>query len=802
MDPEGSRIQDDPDVKVMMAGSTLRKVKSRSWKKQRHFRLLEDGLTIWYKSRWAGRGHSTFSITELEAVREGHQSEVLLSIAEEFHADQCFTLVFHGRQGNLDLVAESPEEARAWIQGVRKLIQKAQTMDEKERLDQWVWDWFKKADKNKDGKMNFKEVRTLLKMMNVEMNEEHALHLFTMADKHECGSLEIEQFVHFYKMLTQRDEVWKVFQDYSGDGEKLMLEELENFLSVEQQEGEKSSQHAQELIDRYEPSESAKKQGAMSLDGFQIYLCSQEGSIFKPEHRDLHQDMSQPLSHYFISSSHNTYLLEDQLRGMSSLEAYIQALKRGCRCVEVDCWDGSDGEPVVYHGHTLTSKILFRDVISTVKEYAFKVSDFPVILSLENHCGVEQQTVMAQHLRQILGDTLQTTLLDGQVPQQLPSPQELKGKILLKAKKISSPGDCLDGTLTDEVSDEEEIANDEPGSLSTEEPSAESLNQNGKSKSKLSRELSDLVVYCKSVHFHGFEHARSHAKCYEMSSFSESKAKRLAKDAGTNFVQYNTRQLSRIYPSGFRTDSSNYNPQEMWNVGCQIVALNFQTAGLEMDLNDGLFRQNGCCGFVLKPDFMRDGNTQFSPDKPEERQGYKPLRLSIQVQSCMGDLWLQWTATTVSVNGKQEVLCAFLCWAVVFVSIVQIYLCVYQVISGQQLPKVNQKEGSIVDPLVRVEIYGVPQDHAKEETSHINNNGFNPVWNETLNFIIHAPELALVRFVVEDYDKASRNDFVGQFTLPFTCIQAGYRHIHLLSKDGTAIPPSSLFVNVSITDFT
>lgn len=66
------------------------------------------------------------------------------------------------------------------------------------------------------------------------------------------------------------------------------------------------------------------KQGAMSLDGFQMYLRSQEGSIFKPEHQDLYQDMSQPLSHYFISSSHNTYLLEDQLRGQSSLEAYIQ----------------------------------------------------------------------------------------------------------------------------------------------------------------------------------------------------------------------------------------------------------------------------------------------------------------------------------------------------------------------------------------------------------------------------------------------------------------------------------------------
>lgn len=52
-----------------------------------------------------------------------------------------------------------------------------------------------------------------------------------------------------------------------------------------------------------------------------------------------------------------------------------------------------------------------------------QTSDFPVILSLENHCGVEQQTVMARHLSQILGDNLLTTLLDGTIPQQLPSPQ-------------------------------------------------------------------------------------------------------------------------------------------------------------------------------------------------------------------------------------------------------------------------------------------------------------------------------------------------------------------------------------------
>lgn len=61
---------------------------------------------------------------------------------------------------------------------------------------------------------------------------------------------------------------------------------------------------------------------------------------------------------------------------------------------------------------------------SSESVYLFQqASDFPIIVSLENHCGLEQQTLMAQHLTQILGDLLQTSTLDGQVPQQLPSPQ-------------------------------------------------------------------------------------------------------------------------------------------------------------------------------------------------------------------------------------------------------------------------------------------------------------------------------------------------------------------------------------------
>lgn len=47
-------------------------------------------------------------------------------------------------------------------------------------IPRWISDWFKKADKNNDGRMNFKEVQDLLKMMNVDMNEHHAHRLFTV----------------------------------------------------------------------------------------------------------------------------------------------------------------------------------------------------------------------------------------------------------------------------------------------------------------------------------------------------------------------------------------------------------------------------------------------------------------------------------------------------------------------------------------------------------------------------------------------------------------------------------------------
>ena len=56
-----------------------------------------------------------------------------------------------------------------------------------------------------------------------------------------------------------------------------------------------------------------------------------------------------------------------------------------------------------------------------------------------------------------------------------------------------------------------------------------------------------------------------------------------------------------------RTDSSNYNPVPFWLCGVQIAALNFQTGEKEMQINQAWFKQNGGCGYVLKPDFMVEG---------------------------------------------------------------------------------------------------------------------------------------------------------------------------------------------------
>uniref|UniRef100_A0A8D2LHS5 Phosphoinositide phospholipase C n=1 Tax=Varanus komodoensis TaxID=61221 RepID=A0A8D2LHS5_VARKO len=732
-------LQDDKDLKFLLRGCHLLKIKSSSWKRERFYKLQEDCKTIWQESKKMLRSPESqlFSIEDIQDVRPGHKTEGMEKYARDVPECRCFSIIFKDQRKNLDLIASSEVDASHWVTGLRKIIDRSNSMNQKQKLKHWIHACLWKADKNKDNKMSFKELKNFLKEINIHIDDSYARQIFEKCDTSQTDTLEDDEIEEFYKILTERNEIDQIFVKHSGGEETMSLGHLERFLREVQHEDGAGPELALSLIERYEPNETVKQGKCMTKDGFLMYLLSADGNIFNKAHTQVYQDMGQPLSHYYISSSHNTYLMEDQLRGPSSTEAYIRALTKGCRCVELDCWDGPNSEPVIYHGYTFTSKILFCDAIKAIKNYAFKTSPYPVIISLENHCSLEQQKTMAYHLHTIFEDMLLVAPIESKT-NCFPSPEQLKGKILVKGKKLSPE--------TEEVSDEDEAAE-----MEDETVKSEVEKKRMSDKLKLAKELSDTVVYCKSVHFQGFSDTTPQA-FDEMSSFSEGKALKLAQESGNSFIHHNVGHLSRVYPAGWRTDSSNYNPVDMWNVGCQIVALNFQSKGAEMDIHQGLFQENGFCGYVLKPEFLRDEHSKFNPKSITEGPWWTPKKLQVTV------------------------------------------------ISGQQLPKVNKSKNSIVDPRVMVEIQGVQRDNEKKQTRVIDNNGFNPMWQETFEFEIDVPKLALVRFMVEDFDLSTKNDFIGQFTAPFTSLKQGYRHIHLVTRNGDQYPSATLFVHINILD--
>nr|XP_043904919.1 1-phosphatidylinositol 4,5-bisphosphate phosphodiesterase beta-4-like isoform X2 [Solea senegalensis] len=827
-------------------------------------RVDEFGFFITWKSE--GKEGQVLECSLINSIRVGAvpKDPKILSSFEasgktESDLEGCIICICSGTDlVNLNfmfMVAENPDTARKWIEGLRSVIHnsKANNVCPMTCLKKhWMRMCFVT---NVNGKIPVRGITRTFASGKTEKGIFQALKDLGLPsgknDEIEPSDFTFDIFYALTQKICPRTDIEELFKKINGNKtDYLTVDQLVSFLNENQRDPRLNEilfpfydpKRAMQIIDKYERDEQLKKKGLMSSDGFCRYLMSDENAPVFLDRLELYQEMDQPLAHYFISSSHNTYLTGRQFGGKSSVEMYRQVLLSGCRCVELDCWDGKgeDQEPIITHGKAMCTDILFKDVIQAIKETAFVTSDYPVILSFENHCSKPQQYKMAKYCDELFGDFLLKLPLENypiETARPLPSPNDLKRKILIKNKRLkpeveqkqleafkkhmeagetNTPAIIMgeeneDDTENGEKEAEDKDLNSEAPSLSEaiSEKEANNVSQsNAVSKRKDSNSikkapgddevteiseatdvtdisevsdqdnnkkvaeeaedseealiaqytyvgattnihpyLSAMVNYAQPVKFQSFDVAEERNIHHNMSSFNESVGLGYLKTNAIEFVNYNKRQMSRIYPKGGRVDSSNYMPQIFWNAGCQMVSLNFQTPDLAMQLNQGKFEYNGSCGYLLKPDFMRRSDRMFDPFSETPVDGV--------------------IAATCSV----------------------------QVFSGQFLS--DKKIGTYVE----VDMYGLPTDTIRKEfrTRMVMNNGLNPAYNEE-PFVFRKvilPDLAVLRIAVYD----DNNKLIGQRILPLDGLQAGYRHISLRNEGNKPLSLPTIFCQIILKTY-
>jgi len=385
-------------------------------------------------------------IKELRTGKAARMYREQLRVQPE-HEERWLTIIYSamGKYKTLHLVAPTKDIFDEWISAIERMwSSKTEEADDLPQLQRKTHQWLKThwldADKNADSKLGYEEIVRLCHRLNINFSRKEIRQRFDQADDKNQGHLDFADFTQFVKLLKERKEIANLFRTIvKGDPRTttMTVEEFTNFM-ITTQKSRLSEDQIKEIYNKHLDKSTDKSNGnalKFTLDSLTSFLLSTDNSIVSPSHAQVHQDMTQTLSNYYISSSHNTYLLGHQLTGESSIEGYIRALQSGCRCVELDCWDGPDGDPIIYHGRTLTSKILFRDVIEAISTYAFVSSPYPLILSLELHCDIDQQEIMANIMRVKLGSWLVVEPLDT-ASINLPSPEDLKYKILVKSKVL------------------------------------------------------------------------------------------------------------------------------------------------------------------------------------------------------------------------------------------------------------------------------------------------------------------------------------------------------------------------------
>ncbi|KAI9834356.1 MAG: Phospholipase C, partial [Phylliscum demangeonii] len=702
-----------------------------------------------------------------------------------------------------------------------------------------------------DGRLNFADVEQFCHRLHLLHAPDDLRRYFAHADRDGSGLLDFTGFKHFVKAIRDRKDLRLLFAAHAADPDAgLDQGEFLAFLArVQGVPVADDGGYWTQVFEKYAvkdgwwgrlPSadDEAEPTDRMKLEGFAAFMVSPSNAAL--HHASGAVALHRPLSEYFVSSSHNTYLLGRQVAGESSTEAYIWALERGCRCVEVDCWDGPDGRPVVNHGRTLTSSVLFADCIAVIGKYAFASSPYPLIVSLEVHCCPEQQVAMADILRAMLGARLVTEpfITNAFV---LPSPEELKHRILIKVKagdpvddavalhplaggrrhrSISSPttrAALMDTSATwaarpalhpppstpprrspslwDSAATRRHITAGTGGTggtgVSLSSATEDSDSKDGgpgaerrtKTKaSKIVKPLGDLAVYTRGQKYTHF--ARPESKTYNhVFSFSERTVENLCRDADlkAQLEQHNLRCLMRVYPAGYRITSSNFNPNKYWRRGVQMVALNWQTYDLAMQMNDAMFAAGADrTGYVLKPKELRRSrqslDLELAASPAYVRKARKLVRFSIDV------------------------------------------------ISGQQLPRSrNAGPEQHIHPYVELEVFcaddsakgvatgqggrdasarngmsGIGSPH-RRRTRIVPGNGYNPLFDDQFTIAVETkfPSLVFLRWTVgsspDGRSYGDRNGALASFTAKLDSLQEGYRHLPLFDNKGEQFLFSTLF---------
>ncbi|KAK1365508.1 Phosphoinositide phospholipase C [Heracleum sosnowskyi] len=553
-------------------------------------------------------------------------------------------------------------------------------------------------------------------------------------------------------------EMKELFQVYSEKG-IMSVDNLQKFIKEVQGEDKITSDQVEALMEEaLDKHHHLHHRKSLNLEAFFRYLLSDINSPLPP--LKVHHDMTAPVSHYYIYTGHNSYLTGNQLSSNCSDVPIIDALHRGVRVIELDMWPNSTKDNVhILHGGTLTTPVELLKCLKSIKEHAFVTSEYPVVLTLEDHLTPKLQAIVAKMVTETFGDLLYTSKSES-FPE-FPSPESLKKRIIISTKppKEYLVSDSVKVAQSDfqkgnnsfeekgwgtEVSDMKskfegiDMQKYEPEDA--ESPLEDDLkDENANLKQNADPEYKHLIAICARKRKGGIKDwFHDDPSSATRISLREHNLEHAVINHGADVIRFTRRNLLRIFPKGSRVDSSNYNPLIGWMHGTQMVAFNMQGHGRPLWLMQGLFRANGGCGYVKKPDILlKDGvdNEVFDPKRK------LPVKQTLKVKIFMGEGWhLDFKRTHFDLYSPP-------------------------------------------DFYVKVGIAGVPADSVMKKTKTIEDNWI-PTWNEEFEFPLTVPEMALLRIEVHEYDISEKDDFGGQTCLPMSELKTGIRAVPLHDEKG------------------